>query len=115
MLTLMFGGIFAVKICSLFEYREIIIRAVFLKLQNVAIFQFTYMGEKCFWLRVKQCFWMRVKGLISLSDLQCILGMNLFEKNHIITGICFLPSVNNTKFKIALEEILERNFEYAVT
>jgi hypothetical protein len=39
--------------------------------------------------------------------------MNLFEKIILFTGICF-PSVNNTNFKIALEQVLELNFECAV-
>lgn len=70
----------------------------FLKLQDVAIFQFTYMGE--------QCFCLRVKGLIFLPDLQSILNEDLVEKIILFAGFCF-PYVKNTNFKIALEEVLE--------
>jgi hypothetical protein len=59
----MSGGFLTIKICNLLNTGRSFLKQ-FLKLQDVAVFQFTSMGE--------QCFWLRVKGLISLSDLQSI-------------------------------------------
>jgi hypothetical protein len=81
-LILMFGGFLVVKICSLLNTERSLLELL-LKLQDVEFFQFTYMGE--------QYFWLRVKGLISLSDLQSILNKNSFEKkSYYLQAFVFL-------------------------